>query len=254
MDDSTLSGCHDWALVLTAVLRRAGVPAVFVDSVWVPWARDVVAGTASGAVGHIFVEACIEGRWMLVNSTASYVTDPYDPLCPHFHSDVGPCIGETFFVLFKGLDPKHYGISDIQQLTAAMRSAAPKIVQESEIIHPQPAQRPLMDPTRFAQRMAVLGDSRGACELFVSSFRAAEARAGLPELISQEYLDSCDTVVLLLSSSETPLPEYIIAFLTEAGAPGNDGIYRLQCERMRFFAIVADTEEQLLRAIRAFQP
>jgi hypothetical protein len=254
IDEGTLSGCHDWGLVLTAVLRRAGVPAVFVDTVWVPWAREAVAGTARNSIGHIFVEAYIGERWVLVNSTASCVTDPYDPLCPHFRADTAPRMGETFFVLFKGLDPKHYGISEIGELTAAMKSKAPKIIQEAERIRPQPAQRPLLDPTRFAQRMAVLGPSRVACELFMSRFRAAEVRAGLPKLVERDYLDSCDTIVLLLPGNGISLPGHISILLEEAGSPGEDGVYRLQHEERLFFAILANTEEKLLESIRAFQP
>ncbi|MBI5629380.1 MAG: transglutaminase domain-containing protein [Elusimicrobia bacterium] len=113
LESRTLAGCHDWALVLATLLRSAGYPALMADTASIPWMMDVRAGRPVQEYrGHVFVEAYIDGRWVLLDSTGrSYIAD-YDPANPFIPMQVGG--DNRFCVMFKGLDPSGYGLDSIR--------------------------------------------------------------------------------------------------------------------------------------------
>ncbi len=134
--ERTLTGCHDWGIVLAASLRAIGIPAVFVDTASVPWARAYAAGKRDmGFQGHIFVEAWIDGRWVILNSTAPFAVADYQPADPLLGFTVGS--SDRYFVMFKGLDPLDYGITGVADMNAALAQAADRIVREAAAL-PEP--------------------------------------------------------------------------------------------------------------------
>ncbi|MCC6381580.1 MAG: transglutaminase domain-containing protein [Dehalococcoidia bacterium] len=113
----TLTGCHDWALVMTALARHFGVPAIMADSAGIQWVEDYRAGRAGGDVGHVFGEFFLAGRWLLVDCTSGLYTLDYDPSNPVIPLSKG-AEGKGFYALFQGVDPASYGVSDGQALHA----------------------------------------------------------------------------------------------------------------------------------------
>jgi transglutaminase-like putative cysteine protease len=121
-----MTGCHDFALVLTAVARSFGIPAVMVDSAGIQWARDFHAGLTQEMRGHVFAELYVEGRWILVDCTTGLYAWDYDPLQPALpFTNPGEPVGH--YVLFKGTDPAGYGVTDSEVLAARLRDFAAAI-------------------------------------------------------------------------------------------------------------------------------
>lgn len=116
-----LSGCHDWALLFSSVLRKLGYPALMADAAGIKWAREY-AGSGDFS-GHVLAEAYIEGRWMLIDATSGRYVRNYDPYNPVLPLRVG---GEDagLYVMFKGLDPQSYGIAGNYELREKMKAFA----------------------------------------------------------------------------------------------------------------------------------
>jgi len=119
-----LSGCHDWALVFSGVLRKLGYPALMADAAGIKWAREHKKGGSFS--GHVFVEAFLDGRWMLIDAASGRYVRDYDPSNPVIPVAVG---GETegLYVMFKGLDPRSYGINSHEALRAKMEDFAARL-------------------------------------------------------------------------------------------------------------------------------
>lgn len=119
----TLTGCHDSALVMSAVLRSSGVPALMADTAAIQWAEDYQAGKTQSFAGHVFVEAYIAGRWVLIEcGSATYASD-YDPsnpviTCPTLPDPKG------YYVIARGLDPAGYDVTSVEVLNRRMREFA----------------------------------------------------------------------------------------------------------------------------------
>lgn len=130
-----LTGCHDHGLVLTAILRRTGVPAVFVDATGVEWAEHYTEQSKSFR-GHVFVEAYLDKAWVLLDSVSGEYIPVYNPLCPLIPIKK-PEDAKGFYVMFKGLDPADYGITNVQQLNQTQSRFGAMIRSESEkFLHP----------------------------------------------------------------------------------------------------------------------
>lgn len=110
-----LSGCHDHGLIMASVLRRYGFPVILIDSADVQWAKDFHDGTATGYLGHVFLEVYVNGGWILLDSTSGDYALDYNHDLLSLHYD-----GETkeYYVLLKGLDTNDcevYAKSDLYQ-------------------------------------------------------------------------------------------------------------------------------------------
>lgn len=148
LESRELTGCHDWALMLSALLRSAGYQANMVDTAGVQWMAAAAEAQRKGQQvqgfeGHVFVEAKIEGRWILVDpGSARYIPD-YDPANPLIPMEVGP--QTSYCVMFKGLDPAGYGIDSIQTLNKRMLDFA-RDTDPAKLSAPDCRVRELPDP------------------------------------------------------------------------------------------------------------
>ncbi len=142
MKERRLSGCHDWALVFSAVLRRLGYPAIMADAAGIKWARAYKPGGPLS--GHVFVEAYIGGRWTLIDSASGRYVTNYDPANPVLPLRAGDET-EGYYVMFKGADPASYGISSDGELGRKMKDFASRLPRlklsypDYEIIAPRPS-------------------------------------------------------------------------------------------------------------------
>jgi hypothetical protein len=114
-----LTGCHDWGLMKAALLRSAGYPARMADTAGVQWMSQVRANEpAGGFKGHIFVEAYVDGKWILLDSTSPRYLAGYDRANPYIPMKVGD--QDSYYDMFKGADPADYGLGSVDQLNAYM--------------------------------------------------------------------------------------------------------------------------------------
>lgn len=120
-----LTGCHDHGILLAAVLRHFGYPAIMVDATGIAWSR-LPEGERKGFSGHVFVEAHVGGKWILLDSTTGRSVDRYDPRDPviDLTSDREPL---GYYVMFKGADPEGYGIRSIRALNDAQLRFAERL-------------------------------------------------------------------------------------------------------------------------------
>jgi hypothetical protein len=117
--DRTLLGCHDWGLLYSTLLRHFGYPAVMVDGAGIDWAERFRNGQTSSYAGHVYVEAHVEGKWILLNSTSPLYVASYDfqqPVLPFTQTGDG----RGHYVLYKGVDPAGYGVTSSQILQVRM--------------------------------------------------------------------------------------------------------------------------------------
>ncbi|MCX5795761.1 MAG: transglutaminase domain-containing protein [Elusimicrobia bacterium] len=148
LESRVLTGCHDWGLMLAALLRSAGYQANMVDTAGVQWMAAAAEAQRKGQQvkgfeGHVFVEAKIEGRWVLVDpGSARYIPD-YDPANPLIPMEVGP--QTSYCVMFKGLDPADYGVDSIQTLNQHMLDFA-RDTDPAKLSAPNCQVRELPDP------------------------------------------------------------------------------------------------------------
>ncbi|MBI5240754.1 MAG: hypothetical protein HY926_09800 [Elusimicrobia bacterium] len=123
-----LTGCHDWGLMKSALLRCAGYEAQMVDTAGVDWMNGVRSGKLGSPhsyQGHVFVEARIAGSWVLLDSVSPRYVADYDPSQPLIPMKVGD--QDSYCVMFKGKDPPSYGIDSVQKLNRHMDEFAQKV-------------------------------------------------------------------------------------------------------------------------------
>lgn len=124
------SGCHDDGLILAAILREMGIPARMVDATSIAWSKTFDPAEPNGFEGHVFVEAYVQGQWILVDSTSGRYAQGYDPDNPVI--PFGPGLEPEnralgYYVMRKGLDPWDYGIRNRRELQALQMEFARKI-------------------------------------------------------------------------------------------------------------------------------
>lgn len=122
----TFTGCHDWALMMTATARLMGIPAIMADSAGIQWAEDFRSGNVQAFSGHVFGEFFIEVGWIVVDCTSGQFATGYD------HSNLAipatnPMESKGYYVMFKGTDPQSYGVTSAQVLNERMRQFAEKL-------------------------------------------------------------------------------------------------------------------------------
>lgn len=124
-----LTGCHDHGILLAALLRHFGFPAIMVDATGIAWSR-LPESEREGFSGHVFVETYVDGKWILLDSTTDRSVTAYDPLDAviGLASDREP---QGYYVMFKGVDPAGYGIRGIKELNDAQLRFAERLRAEA---------------------------------------------------------------------------------------------------------------------------
>jgi hypothetical protein len=90
-----------------------------VDTAGIQWAKDFADNQTRSFSGHVFLEVFVENRWILMDSTTGEYIEVYDyrnPIIPITKPDEP--LG--YFVLFKGIDPADYGVTDARSLNERM--------------------------------------------------------------------------------------------------------------------------------------
>jgi hypothetical protein len=121
MASRAITGCHDQALLVAAALRLYGIPALLADTAGIEWAEQFLAGNRNVYVGHVFVEAYIDGDWVIIECGSAQYTADYDTSNPVIPLQLGD-ESRGFYVLFKGLDPASYGVTEPAQLHRRMEA------------------------------------------------------------------------------------------------------------------------------------
>lgn len=135
-----LGGCHDYALVYSAVARGLGYPALMLDTNNVKWIARFQGGDRGVHAGHVFVEVFLIDRWVLIDTTRGYyVEHGYDPLNPAIAMPGKGFYGESpvrYFVMRKGIDARAYGIdSGFDEIHRMMESFALQ-VNVTAVVYP----------------------------------------------------------------------------------------------------------------------
>lgn len=136
-----LGGCHDHGLVYAAVARELGYPAVMARTSSIAWVEGFKAGEKGPHVGHLFVEAYLDGKWVLIDSTNGwYVEDGYqpaNPVIPLRKRVTGPSEElYGFHVERKGIDTWAFDIHSQTESTQAMDDFARQLDLET-IAYPE---------------------------------------------------------------------------------------------------------------------
>jgi hypothetical protein len=215
--DQTLTGCHDWGIVLAASLRSFGIPAIYVDTASVSWATERSAGNANIPFeGHIFVEAWIQNRWVILNSTTPEAVIEYD----YSNSLLGFKVYKSnqYYAMFKGLDPIDYGIRGNEDITAAMIAASRIIADESKLLTASPAPSSILSLIGNSSgpakgRLLIVGD-KVPVEYVAGKIgsRFAEKRMVGFSSIKSSDLSYYDSIVCLYDISK---PDQLPGFLVD---------------------------------------
>jgi len=133
-----LSGCNDWGLLLTSLLRNLGYPVVFMNAAGIEWAKRYRNDTTIEFMGHTFLEIYIEGKWIVVDSVTGEYIEDYDindPVIPIPKKRPGE---KGYFVYQKGLDHWSMGVHSIEDNEEIMRKFALEFPLEKIIIKEKP--------------------------------------------------------------------------------------------------------------------
>ncbi|MFA6004577.1 MAG: transglutaminase domain-containing protein [Elusimicrobiota bacterium] len=155
-----LAGCHDWALVLAAVLRLLGAPAIMVDTAGLKWAA--APDPKDAFIGHVFVETLVGGRWMLIDPVSGRYIPDYDPAQPVIALPVGD-EPQGYHVLRKGPDPQSYGVTSNQALQNIMTEFAARL-PGLPVVYPESTILQLARPRGRVPRISE-AQVAGPCEL-----------------------------------------------------------------------------------------
>ncbi|MBN1222745.1 MAG: transglutaminase domain-containing protein [Candidatus Aminicenantes bacterium] len=119
-----LSGCNDWGLILTSLLRNLGYPVVFMNAAGIEWAKRHKEDSSIEFMGHTFLEVYVEGKWIVMDSVTGEYIEDYDfkdPVIPIPKKRAGE---KGYFVYQKGLDHWSMGVHSIKDNEKIMREFA----------------------------------------------------------------------------------------------------------------------------------
>ena len=74
-----LGGCSDFALAQVILFRAVGVPARMALTANADWMAEFKENDLLITTGHVFIEAYLEDRWHLIDSTYRLLFENYDP-------------------------------------------------------------------------------------------------------------------------------------------------------------------------------
>jgi len=123
-DSRKLSGCNDWGILLSAILRNQGFPVVFLNAAGIAWAKTYKKSPITSFSGHVFLEIYINEKWIVMDSVTSEYIDDYDMNDPVIPIPKKNADEKGYFVYQKGLDHWTMGIRSIQDSKKIMREFA----------------------------------------------------------------------------------------------------------------------------------
>ena len=74
-----LGGCSDFALAQVTLFRAVGVPARMILTANTEWMAEFKENDLLITTGHVFIEAYLEDRWHLIDSTYRLMFEGYNP-------------------------------------------------------------------------------------------------------------------------------------------------------------------------------
>lgn len=99
VQEDCYGGCADQAIVCGVLLKAAGIPALLVKTMDVPWIWDFKKGRPFQSwSGHVFLEVYLDGQWVMLDPGAKLIYTDYSP-------DARILPGNRF-AYHKGNDPK----------------------------------------------------------------------------------------------------------------------------------------------------
>lgn len=102
--EKTYGGCADQGIVCGVLLKGAGIPAIWVKTMDVPWIWDFKKDREFESwSGHVFLEVYVDAKWMLLDPGAEMIYTDYSP-----KSRILP---GNRFAYHKGNDPKEMVMS-----------------------------------------------------------------------------------------------------------------------------------------------
>jgi Transglutaminase-like superfamily len=126
-----ISGCHDQAALFAAIIKEMGFPAVLVETTGINFSKEVLKNPQAKPIGHVFVEVCLDNKWVLIDPGAGLFVlnyQPENPVIPIAY------IGQTegFYVMAKGGE---YPVPSLKEVLNLQMEFAKKI-NWSEIVYP----------------------------------------------------------------------------------------------------------------------
>jgi len=110
-----LSGCNDWGVALTCLLRHAGFRSSFLNTAGIQGAKARRNGDLQRLyMGHVFLEVFVADKWIVLDSVTGEYIEDYDHDNPVIPISKRRERETAFFVLQKGRDLWDLGIRDIQ--------------------------------------------------------------------------------------------------------------------------------------------
>ncbi len=98
IESKKLTGCTDYTLVFTALMRANGISTKYIETIRDSWLEK---GDLGSLEGHVFSEVFIDEKW--------YIVDPQMAIIKAWY-------GKRFHVIGEGMDSWDIGIKDIEDL------------------------------------------------------------------------------------------------------------------------------------------
>lgn len=111
-----LGGCSDYALAKVTLFRALGIPARLVLTANVDWMLSYQKNDLLISTGHIFIEAFLEDKWHLVDSTYRFLFLDYNSILFSYPR-------REYFCL-RGRDYWESGITNLSALDEILRNNA----------------------------------------------------------------------------------------------------------------------------------
>ncbi|MFC1799003.1 transglutaminase family protein [Thermodesulfobacteriota bacterium] len=111
-----LGGCSDFALAKVTLFRAVGIPARLVVTANVEWMLGYQQNDLMMSTGHVFIEAYLEDRWYLVDSTYRFLYNGYDLAHKSYPR-------KEYFVC-RGRDFWDMGVANVADVNTTMRRTA----------------------------------------------------------------------------------------------------------------------------------
>ena len=95
--ENGMSSCEEYATVFQAIANYKGIPTVAVIGTEIPHVEQIQKSLREGNIKiHVFVEAFVDGKWILLDTTSTNVDTDYDKDDKNIITSVAP-----YYVMWK---------------------------------------------------------------------------------------------------------------------------------------------------------